>query len=69
MWLCLGVTWSQGPSLHSQIPRGAGPYASDSARLAMGLLERGREWGPGCCSGLGVAMGVVDTARPSRWCE
>lgn len=69
MWLCLGVAWSQVPSPHSQIPRGAGPYASDSARLARGLLERGREGGPGCGSGLGVAMGVVDTARPSRWCE
>ena len=69
MWLCLGVTWSQVPSPHSQISRGARPYASDSAHLARGHLERGREGGPGCWSGLGVPVRVVDTARPSRCCE
>ena len=42
-----GVTWSQVPSLHSQIPRGAGPYASATAHLARGHLERGRDGGPG----------------------
>lgn len=35
-----GVTWSQVPSLHSQIPRGAGPCASASAHLG-GVIWRG----------------------------
>ena len=69
MSLCQGMIWSQVPSPHSQIPRGAGPYTTDSAHLGRGHLERGREGGPGCCSGLGVARRVVDTAHPSRCCE